>query len=143
QTIGMKPIDGVTARDIAHYLGESNTRSTRKRRLTSASGFFKWLVNAAHMLDDDPTESFYPDHIPLKTPRPLFAAEQEALAAAAGQDSSRAAALVWLLLHLGLSRGELLSLRRDHIELSDPERPLVYVFYDNPRWRGKERKLEA
>jgi integrase/recombinase XerD len=143
QTIGMKPIDGVTARDIAHYLGESNTRSTRKRRLTSASGFFKWLVNAAHMLDDDPTASFYPDHIPLKTPRPLVAAEQDALLAAAGNDSTRSAAMVWLMLRLGLSRGELLALRPEHVDIADPERPVVYVFYDNPRWGAKERKLEA
>ena len=37
QVIGPKPIDEVTSRDIAHYLGEANTRSTRKRRLTSVS----------------------------------------------------------------------------------------------------------
>jgi integrase/recombinase XerD len=143
QLVGPKPIDQIVARDVAHYLGESNTRSTRKRRLTSVSQLFKWLVGRAKMLDDDPTESFYPDHIPLKTPRPLFAAEQESLLDAARQDSTRAAAMVWLMLRLGLTRGELLQLRREHIDLSDPKRPLVYVFYDNPRWRGKERKLEA
>ncbi|RIK40783.1 MAG: integrase [Chloroflexi bacterium] len=143
QTIGLKPINTITARDIAHYLGESNTRSTRKRRLTSASGFFKWLVHTARMLDDDPTASFYPDHIPLKTPRPLFEAEQDALLTAARNDSTRAAAMVWLMLRLGLSRGEVLGLRADHIDIADPSQPVVYVFYDNPRWSGKERKLEA
>jgi integrase/recombinase XerD len=143
QTIGLKPIDTITARDIAHYLGESNTRSTRKRRLTSASGFFKWLVHGARMLEEDPTASFYPDHIPLKTPRPLFAAEQEALLDAAGDDSSRSAVMIWLMLRLGLSRGELLALREDHIDIVDPDHPVIYIFYDNPRWGGKERKLEA
>ncbi len=143
QTIGPKPIDAITSRDIAHYLGESNTRSTRKRRLTSVSGLFKWLVNGARMLEEDPTASFYPDHIPLKTPRPLFAAEQQALLVAAEADTSRAWAMVWLMLRLGVSRGELLALRRDHIDLGDPQRPVVYIFYDNPRWAGKERKLEA
>lgn len=143
RTIGLKPIDAITARDIAHYLGESGTRSTRKRRLTSVSGFFKWLVQTARMLDEDPTASFYPDHIPLKTPRPLFTAEQEALLEAACADSTRAAAMIWLMLRLGLSRGEVLALRREHIDLLDPARPVVYIFYDNPRWSGKERKLEA
>ncbi len=143
QVIGPKPIDQVTARDIARYLGEANTRSTRKRRLTSVSQLFKWLVLGAKMLEADPTASFYPDHIPLKTPRPLFETEQRAILDAAAADSSRAAIVVWLLLNLGLSRGELLALRRDHIDFSDPDAPVVYVFYDNPRWRGKERKLAA
>ena len=65
QVVGPKAIHKVTSRDIAHYLGEANSRSTRKRRLTSVSGFFKWLVNGARMLQADPTGSFYPDHIPL------------------------------------------------------------------------------
>lgn len=143
QVVGPKPIDQVTSRDIAHYLGEANTRSTRKRRLTSVSQLFKWLMLGAKMLESDPTASFYPDHIPLKTPRPLFETEQHAILDAAVADSSRSAIVVWLLLHLGLSRGELLALRRDHIDFSDPDAPVVYVFYDNPRWRGKERKLIA
>jgi integrase/recombinase XerD len=143
QIIGLKPIDQVTARDIAKYLGEANTRSTRKRRLTSVSGLFKWLVLGAHMLERDPTASFYPDHIPLKTPRPLFEAEQRAIIDAALADSARAGAMVWLMLRLGLSRGEVLGLRREHIDHTDPTAPLIYVFYDNPRWRGKERKLQA
>ena len=143
QVIGPKPIDEVTARDIARYLGEANTRSTRKRRLTSVSQLFKWLMLGAKMLESDPTASFYPDHIPLKTPRPLFETEQRAILDAAAADSSRSAIVVWLLLNLGLSRGELLALRRDHIDFSDPDAPVVYVFYDNPRWRGKERKLIA
>lgn len=143
QVIGLKPINDITSRDIAHYLGEANSRSTRKRRLTSVSGFFKWLVNSAKMLEKDPTESFYPDHIPLKTPRPLFPDEQDALMSAARADSSRSAVMCWLMLNIGLSRGEVLQLRRDHLDLADPETPLVYVFYENTRWRDKERKLQA
>lgn len=143
QVVGPKAIDSVTARDIARYLGEANTRSTRKRRLTSVSQLFKWLAGSARMLDSDPTESFYPDHIPLKTPRPLFEAEQRAVLDAATRDSSRSAVMIWLMMRLGLSRGEVLTLRRDHVDFTDPTAPLVYVYYDNPRWRGKERKLQA
>ncbi|MEX2314344.1 MAG: site-specific integrase [Thermomicrobiales bacterium] len=86
QVVGPKAIGTVTARDIARYLGEANTRSTRKRRLTSVSQLFKWLASGARMLDSDPTESFYPDHIPLKTPRPLFDSEQRAVLDAAAPD---------------------------------------------------------
>lgn len=143
QVVGPKTLDAITSRDVARYLGEANSRSTRKRRLTSVSGFFKWLVNTAKMLEKDPTESFYPDHIPLKTPRPLLPFEQEAFMQAARNDSSRSAVICWLMLNLGLSRGELLQLRHEHLELTDPEAPLVYVFYENPRWADKERKLQA
>jgi integrase/recombinase XerD len=138
-----RPINALKPRDVAAFLGDSETRSTRKRRLTSLSGFFKFLVGSAKVLPSDPSENFYPDPIPLKTPRPLFAAEQEKLLAAAAADGPRAHAAIWLMLRLGISRGELLNLRADHIDLSDPERPVVYIYYDNPRWAGKERHLAA
>jgi integrase/recombinase XerD len=47
------------------------------------------------------------------------------------------------MLRLGLTRSELLSLRREHIDLADPTESVVYVFYDEPNKRGKERKLAA
>ncbi len=141
--VGPKAINAIKPRDIAHFLGESQTRSTRKRRLTSISGFFKFLVGAARVLPADPSENFYPEHIPLKTPQPLFAAEQERLLAAAAEDSPRTQAALWLMLRLGLSRGELLALRAEHVDLSAPRRPVVYIYYDNPRWAGKERHLAA
>lgn len=141
--IGPKSIGEIKRRDIAHFLDDSKTRSTRKRRLTSLSGFFKFLVHRVHVLDADPTEEFYPEHIPLKTPRPLFADEQERLLQAAAEDGIRAAAAIWLMLRLGLARAELLGLRAEHIDFSDPERPIVYIYYDNPRHRGRERRLAA
>lgn len=143
KTVTARPINTITARDIARYLGDANTRSTRKRRLTSVSQFFAWLVNGARMLQDDPTASFYPDHIPLKTPRPLFSAEQQALLDAGEHDSPRASLLIWLLLRLGLTRGEVLQLRPEHIDRADAEHPVVYVYYENARWAGKERQLQA
>lgn len=143
QIIGLKPINTVTQRDIARYLGEANTRSTRKRRLTSASGLFKWLTHQAKMLESDPTESFYPDQIPLKTPRQLSSEEQSAFLDAARKDSSRSMLMCWLMIHLGLTRGEVLGLRKPHIDFTDSDDPQVYVFYDDPRHRERERKLAA
>ncbi|HUZ03272.1 MAG TPA: site-specific integrase [Thermomicrobiaceae bacterium] len=141
QVIGPRPVGQIRPRDVGHFLDESNNRSTRKRRLTSISGLFKFLINRARVLDKDPSESFYPEHIPLKTPRPLFAEEQERLLAAATEDGVRAQLAVWLMLRLGLSRAEVLQLRAEHLDFSDPEHPVVYVFYDDVRHRGRERKL--
>lgn len=141
--IGPKPINEIRPRDIAHFLDDSNTRSTRKRRLTSVSGLFKFLIGNARAIEHDPTASFYPEHIPLKTPHPLFADEQRRLLEAAEADGPRAHAAIWLMLKLGLSRAEVLQLKAEHIDLSDPGNPVVYVFYESPRYRGKERKLAA
>jgi integrase/recombinase XerD len=141
--IGSKSINRINSKDIAYYLDASQNRSTRKRRLTSASSFFRYLIGQAQVLDRDPTQSFHPDPIPLKTPKPLFASEQELLLASAETDGPRAHAIAWLLLRLGLTRAELLRLRRQDIDLADPLGPVVYIFYDNPRYAGKERKLAA
>lgn len=141
--VGLKRIGELSQRDIADFLSDAQTRSTRKRRLTSVSGFFKWLVNQAGVLEDDPTASFYPDHIPLKTPRTLSADERAAFTDAAGADSTRAAVMSMLMLQVGVSRGELLALRRSHLDFSAPETPWAYIFYENPKRQAYERRLAA
>jgi integrase/recombinase XerD len=141
--IGAKPIDAIDHADIARFLGDANGKSTRKRRLTSARQFFRWLIDDARILRADPTKGYYPHQIALRSPIPLFADEQAALLRAAAEDETWSLAAIWLMLRLGLGRGELLALRRDHIDLADPQRPVVYIFYDDPAKRGKERKLAA
>jgi integrase/recombinase XerD len=143
QIVGLKRIGEVTQRDIADFLGDAQTRTTRKRRLTSVSGFFKWLLNQAEVIQDDPTASFYPDHIPLKTPRTLSAEEQIAFLETADGDSTRSALMSLLMLRVGVSRGELLGLRRSHLDFSEPETPWVYIFYESPRRQAYERRLAA
>ena len=140
---GPKPIAAIDRADIARYLGEANSRVTRKRRLTSARRFFRYLIEDARVLGADPTAGYYPHTIQLRSPVPLFAAEQNAILAAAADDEAWSLPGIWLMLRLGLSRGELLALRRDHVDLADPERPIVFVFYDDVTKRGKERKLAA
>lgn len=141
--IGPKHLAEILPRDIAYYLDDAATRSTRKRRLTSVSALFKYLIGTAKVLELDPTADFYPTHIPLKTPHPLFEEEQARLLSAAADDGIRARAAIWLMLRLGLTRAELLNLHSSHIDLSDPDQPVVYIYYENPRNRGKERKLSA
>lgn len=139
--IGNKRIDAIDRGDVARFLGDAAGRSTRKRRLTSARRFFRFLIDDARVLGSDPTDGYYPHTIPLRSPVPLFAAEQAELLAAAEEDEAWSLPAIWLMLRLGLARGELLALRRDHIDLADSERPTVYVFYDEPAKRAKERKL--
>lgn len=141
--IGPKPIDQITRRDIADYLTLSGGRASRKRRLTSARRFFRFLIDDARVLGADPTDGYYPHTIPLRSPVPLFTEEQETLLAVAAEDEPWSRIAIWLMLRLGLSRSELLALRREHIDLEDAARPVIYIFYDDPTKRAKERKLEA
>lgn len=141
--IGPKRIDAINQRDIARLLGDANGRATRKRRLTSARRFFRYLIDDARVLRADPTEGHYPHTIPLRSPVPLFATEQEAFLNAAAADEAWSLPAIWLMLRLGLTRSELLALRREHIDLDDPARPVVYIFYEDVTKRGKERKLAA
>jgi integrase/recombinase XerD len=141
--IGPKPIDAIDQTDIARLLGDANGRSTRKRRLTSARRFFRYLIDDARVLRTDPTEGHYPHTIALRSPVPLFQAEQDAMLRAAADDEPWSLPAIWLMLRTGLSRAELLALRREHIDLQEPANPIVYVFYDDPAKRGKERKLAA
>ena len=141
ERIGNKRIDTITRTDIAGFLGVATNKSTRKRRLTTVRRFFRYLIDDAKVLTIDPTEGFFPHSIQLRTPLPLFPDEQEALLAAAAEDESWSLLAVWLMLRLGLTRGELLALRREHIDLTDALNPVVYVVYDSAAKRGKERKL--
>lgn len=141
--IGPKPLNRITGSDIARYLGEASSKSTRKRRLTSARRFFHYLIDEAKVLKFDPTEGFYPHRIPTSTPRPLFANEQEAILAAARADEAWSGVAIWLMMRLGLTRAELLALQRDHIDRTDPERPIVHIYYDDVAKQAKERKLAA
>lgn len=141
--IGPKPLNRITNSDIARYLGEASSKTTRKRRLTSARRFFHYLIEETRVLKFDPTEGFFPHRIPASTPRPLFANEQGAMLAAAQADEPWSGVAVWLMMRLGLTRAELLALQRDHIDRMDPERPIVHIYYDDVTKQAKERKLAA
>lgn len=141
ERVGPKPIDRITRSDIAAFLGLANNKSTRKRRLTAVRRFFRYLIDDAKVLTVDPTEGFYPHTIQLRTPVPLTVDEQAALLAQAGADEAWSLPAIWLMLRLGLTRGELLALRRDHVDLSDPAMPVVSIVYDELGKQGKERRL--
>lgn len=138
---GPKSLDKVTAGDVAAFLAQSLKKSTRKRRLTSLGAFFKYLIQTEKILDKDPTDNFFADFIPLKTPIVLDPTEQQALLDAAERENIRTYLMIYFILRLGFTRTELLAIQPEHIDTSDPENPQVYVSYDDKRWQKKERKL--
>lgn len=143
QLIGPKPLNRIDRRDIAFYLGNANNRTTRKRRLTSVRRFFRYLIDDAKVLKFDPTEGYYPHAIQLRSPLPLFPDEETAMLDAARDDEPWSAVAIWLMMRLGLTRAELLQLKRDHIDRTVPETPIIFVFYDDLTKQTKERRLAA
>lgn len=141
--IGPLPINRIERTDVAQYLGDASSKSTRKRRLTSLRRFFGYLIKDARVLKFDPTEGYYPHSINLRVPVPLFANEQSALLATAEADEAWSAPAIWLMMRLGLTRSELLALKRDHIDRTNPGLPVVYVVYDELSRQSKHRKLAA
>jgi len=141
EMLGPKPINKIDRRDIAQFLGDAHSKTTRKRRLTSLRQFFGFLIKKERVLKFDPTEGYYPHQIQLRSPVPLFRDEQDAMLAAAVNDEPWSATAVWLMMRLGLTRSELLALRRDHIDRASAASPTVFVFYDNPAKQVKERQL--
>jgi integrase/recombinase XerD len=142
QLVGPKSLEDITRRDIARYLGDATSKATRKRRLTSGRRFFRFLIEE-RVLDRDPTEGYYPHSIELRLPLPLFAAEQASMLEAAREDEPWSAVAIWLMMRLGLTRSELLGLRRDHIDRSHPGAPVIYVYYPELTKSSKERSLVA
>lgn len=141
--VGQKPLKDITSNDIRMYLDSARRRSTRKRRLTSVREFYSFLIKDRKLLSRDPTEPFYPERINLKTPVPLFESEQTELLETAREDGARSYLMVYFMLKLGLNRTELLNLSTQHVDMTVPESPVVYVHYEDPRWRHKERRLRA
>ncbi len=62
---------------------------------------------------------------------------------AARTDEPWSAPAIWLMMRLGLTRAELLALRRDHIDRTVPDASIVFIFYDDVTKQTKERKLAA
>jgi integrase/recombinase XerD len=141
--IGSLPLNRIERTHIARFLGDASSKSTRKRRLTSVRQFYRFLIADARVVKFDPTEGYYPHSISLRMPVPLFPAEQDALLDAAAQDEPWSLLAIWCMLRLGLTRGELLSLHRDHIDRSQPEAPVVYVVYEQLARQSKDRHLAA
>lgn len=141
--VGPKNIDKITPTEVANFLATSTNKSTRKRRLTSIGGLFRFLIKSAKVLTYDPSANFYPDYIPLKTPQPLFSNEQDAILTMAREESLRTYLIIYCLLRLGLTRGELLNLKAEHVDMSNPQKPIIYVYYDDTRRQKKERKMAA
>ncbi len=116
------------------------------RRITTLKVFFGWLAES-EVLPRDPAAPVV--HEPVTTPLPDILTEHQvervlevtqALRQAEDPDA-RPHLLVTLLLHTGIKKGECMAITLNHIDLSAPSHPILWIRYANPQRRHKERKL--
>ncbi len=147
-----KNLGQVTTRELNDWLVWQRTvkrcsPKTYARRITSLKAFFRWLTET-NVIARDPAAAIIQQTVLSPLPDILSAQEVEAALAAADtlrraeKPDPRPYVLFVLLLETGIKKGECLALVPNHVDLSDPGEPVLWVRYPNPRYRFKERKLK-
>lgn len=116
------------------------------RRITTLKVFFGWLAETG-VLPEDPADPVV--HRPVLTSPPRVLSDEEVarvLEVTEGMRRSdppdaRPHLLVTLLLYTGIKKSECMNIALNHIDLSDPEHPVLWIRYASPRRKHKERRL--
>lgn len=134
---------------LTHERGVPCSPKSYARRVTTLKVFFGWLHETG-VLAQDPSAAVIQQSVSSPLPeapravdvdRALAVAEAWRLGDQDRKPDARPYLLLSLLLKTGIKKGEAMAIVPNHIDDSDPEHPLLYVRYANPRLRYKERKL--
>lgn len=147
-------LGAISTRDLNRFTdwlvnerGVPCNKKSLARRVTALKVFFGWLAEA-EVLPHDPAAPVI--HKPALTPLPEILSDSQvervlsvtqALRHGEKPDS-RPHLLVTLLLHTGIKKGECMNIVMNHLDFSNPARPVLWIRYANPRRRHKERKLQ-
>ncbi len=148
-----QPIGKIAQADLEEFMTWLRTErdvpcspKSYARRLTTLKVFFGWL-SSAEVLRSDPAAPLI--HIHPTTPLPevltdeqtnnLLRATRDLLWAA--KPDARPFLLITILLQTGIKKGECMEIKLEHIDLSSPQAPLLFVQYEDPRKVLKERRL--
>lgn len=150
---GGTPIADIGTHDLKNFLDWMlNKRDvpcspkTYARRVTSIKSFFRWLVEAG-ILENNPATEVPQQSVVSPLPTVLTTDEVTAVLEAADslrtgeKPDARPAALLGLLLHTAIKKGECLAIHLNHVDLHSPDGPILFIRYGNVQKRYKERKL--
>ena len=117
------------------------------RRVTTLKVFFGWLAHY-DVIPADPSAPLIHQATGPRLPTALNDAQIRALLSvtksmrdAPVAPDARPHLLVTLLISTGIKKAECMRLTLEHIDLSNPERPTIYIHYDKPRQRFKARRI--
>ena len=120
--------------------GQVPAPKTMARRVTFLKNFFSWLHRES-VIKEDPAASLTLERPLPPLPELLFADEIQRLLTASEEDA-RSHCLVYLVLHAGLKKEEVMGLKVHQIDLSDERVPLVTVhFAASTNKQHRERRL--
>jgi site-specific recombinase XerD len=132
---------------LVYYRGVPCNPKSFHRRITSLKTFFNWLRETG-VIRRDPAAPIPQERPSSPMPEILYDAEVDRLLATArlhrdapDKPDVRPYLIVSLVLTTGIKKAECLAIRLEHIDLSDPKHPVLFVRYDKPQHRHKERKL--
>jgi integrase/recombinase XerD len=129
---------------------------TLERRITTLKVFFGWLTEEGFIPRDVAAPLI---HQPVSAPLPdtLSSDEVAALLGVTGalrrgitpgaQDADKAKPdarphlLLTLILHTGIKKSECTNIHLNHLDLSNPNEPAVWIRYKSARRRHKERRI--
>jgi integrase/recombinase XerD len=147
------PLGDIRTRDLDGFLqwlaeGREAPCSPKSyaRRVTTLKVFFKWLADA-EVLPRDPAARVIQLQAQSPLPQTLYDSQiadvlnvtRELMLGEEGD--ARPHLIVTLVLNTGIKKSECMGLKHGHFDLSDPDRPALWVRYDQVRYRLKERRL--
>lgn len=148
-----RTLGSISTRDLNNFLawlqngrGVPCSPKSLSRRITALKAFFRWLQRSG-ALPADPAEKVLQQSVISPLPEVLTQAEEKKLYDAADahrlakKPDARPYVLLGLLLATGIKKGECLTINLNHIDLENPQDPILFVRYASPQNRYKERKI--
>ena len=142
------PVGRITKEHLTDWLmklkfgtrGQTPAPKTMARRVTFLKNFFSWLAHE-NIIREDPSASIALERPLPPLPELLFEDEVQRLLDASAEDP-RCRCLIYLVLHAGLKKEEVMGLRLKHIDLSDLQVPMITVhFAASTGKQHRERRL--
>jgi site-specific recombinase XerD len=142
------PVGRITKENLTDWLmnlkfgtkGQMPAPKTMARRVTFLKNFFSWLSSEG-VIKEDPSASLTLERPLPPLPELLFDDEIKRLLEAASEDA-RCHCLVYLVLHAGLKKEEVMGLKVQHVDLSDEHNPMITIHFDPSTGKQhRERRL--
>lgn len=114
--IDIRFIKSITTMDIFEFMnysvdGRSNIASTRQRETSALKGYFKYLCDHEHLIDENPTINLTPPKKKKALPKYLSLEQsRQLLAAIDGPDKERDFCMITLFLNCGMRLSELVGI---------------------------------
>jgi site-specific recombinase XerD len=138
------PVGRITKEQLTDWLmklkfgkkGQTPAPKTMARRVTFLKNFFSWLTRDG-IIREDPSASLVLERPLPPLPELLFDDEIKRLLEASGEDP-RSHCLVYLVLHAGLKKEEVMGLKLEQIDLSNAQVPMITIHF--PAATGKQHR---